>query len=723
MTTMAPSISASTRSSLLRIACLEPSATAICIELGLGEYIVGITHECGPVLDLYYGNGDKPTPTTTPHILTKSGLTVDAQGDIHQAILNVSAEAVQALDRQQQRRQDSCPRPTATTTGENDDGRQPSPITTEDIPTLYPLLHEAMAEARPTVIFTQDLCQVCAPTTSDVRRCLLKISRDGNGDVDNDDDDADSPTPVQVVALQPTTLDEVIETFGTIATVCGVPERGKFLQMKFREQLETIKNAIDTNRDTNVPRPRCLILEWLDPPFDSGHWTYDMMDYAGIQSARSTKKVTHKALEISWEDVKSSDPDVVVVGCCGFDLQRNARDTLALAAPHLEHMTVGRTGRVFASNGDLYIAQPSPSLLQGIVLLAQCAYQSQPNVLQAIQDLGYESIGWKQIDLNSVNNNGSTTNGLQNEDRKSVKPLDSCVGDIEDASINGNGWAQLHEEACQKGELTYEDPQTGYSVFTAVAHNKRGKCCGSGCRHCPYSHQNVKDKTSKIQQPAILYRAIGGYDQSSSTDLFSIDDNNDIKVLFFSGGKDSFLTIRALVREHQSKNPFGLVLLTTFDATTRVIAHQEINVDEVVKQASHLNITLLGVPLRRGSGETYMERVKHGLDVIQSTISTTARITALVFGDLHLDHVKEWRDNALTKYGYELEYPLWKTPYTELMDDLEASRVPCQISGSTRDEIVVSTPFDRALYDRLAGTDIDSFGEQGEQHGTSPSDS
>lgn len=30
------------------------------------------------------------------------------------------------------------------------------------------------------------------------------------------------------------------------------------------------------------------------------------------------------------------------------------------------------------------------------------------------------------------------------------------------------------------------DPETGYLVFTRAYHLKRGYCCSSGCRHCPY---------------------------------------------------------------------------------------------------------------------------------------------------------------------------------------------------------------------------------------------
>lgn len=52
-------------------------------------------------------------------------------------------------------------------------------------------------------------------------------------------------------------------------------------------------------------------------------------------------------------------------------------------------------------------------------------------------------------------------------------------------------WHTLHEAACARGEATYRDPATGYSVFTRVAHLARGKCCGSACRHCPYGHEAV----------------------------------------------------------------------------------------------------------------------------------------------------------------------------------------------------------------------------------------
>ena len=52
----------------------------------------------------------------------------------------------------------------------------------------------------------------------------------------------------------------------------------------------------------------------------------------------------------------------------------------------------------------------------------------------------------------------------------------------------------LHEAACARGLTTYRDPETGYMVFTRLAHLLRGKCCGSACRHCPYDHEAVPSR-------------------------------------------------------------------------------------------------------------------------------------------------------------------------------------------------------------------------------------
>jgi diphthamide synthase (EF-2-diphthine--ammonia ligase) len=52
-----------------------------------------------------------------------------------------------------------------------------------------------------------------------------------------------------------------------------------------------------------------------------------------------------------------------------------------------------------------------------------------------------------------------------------------------------------------------------------------------------------------------------------------------------------------------------------------------------------------------------------------------------------------------------------------LLDDLEASQVPCKVSGSSCEEVKVGMLFDRTLYNRLTNnSEIDGFGEAGEFH-------
>lgn len=43
-----------------------------------------------------------------------------------------------------------------------------------------------------------------------------------------------------------------------------------------------------------------------------------------------------------------------------------------------------------------------------------------------------------------------------------------------------------HDRACAEGKPGYMDPQTGLFVMTASYLKAKGRCCGSGCRHCPY---------------------------------------------------------------------------------------------------------------------------------------------------------------------------------------------------------------------------------------------
>lgn len=255
----------------------------------------------------------------------------------------------------------------------------------------------------------------------------------------------------------------------------------------------------------------------------------------------------------------------------------------------------------------------------------------------------------------------------------------------------------LHEAADARGETTYVDPHTGFVVFTRLGLLERGKCCGAGCRHCPFGHESVptKRRSKRIQQPAWLTDA-------------RPDPNLDNAFVFWSGGKDSFLAYRALHREGVL-NP---VLLTTFDARSRMIAHQEFAIDTVIDQAEALDLPLIGVPLH--AGPDYVEQLVPALDLLPSA-------KHLCFGDLHLEHIRVWREEAFAVHSrtaaMTLQFPLWNADYAELLEDLVASGASCTISAIAADlpGVTIGDAFNPDL---LAGlpTSVDPFGENGEFH-------
>ena len=250
---------------------------------------------------------------------------------------------------------------------------------------------------------------------------------------------------------------------------------------------------------------------------------------------------------------------------------------------------------------------------------------------------------------------------------------------------------ELHEQACERGENTYRDPDTGYLVFTAHALKTRGYCCNSGCRHCPY-----KDVEKFSAEQARWLTELRPEPGKPSV------------LLFWSGGKDSFLAYRALARKEDRQ----IVLLNTFDADSGMIAHQDIHSEVVAEQAGHLGLPVIGVPLH--PARDYIEHVLLALDLLDNC-------EALAFGDLHLEHIREWRVNAFADAQRTRElsllFPIWKVPYEELMKDLQASNASCHVSAVAKPglDISIGDAFDEQLLERLP-EDADRFGENGEFH-------
>ncbi|TAF84220.1 MAG: hypothetical protein EAZ48_07895 [Flavobacteriia bacterium] len=63
----------------------------------------------------------------------------------------------------------------------------------------------------------------------------------------------------------------------------------------------------------------------------------------------------------------------------------------------------------------------------------------------------------------------------------------------------------------KKSHLNDEDyylSEEGYIVFTEQYHLKRGYCCKSGCKHCPYTKPHTKGNTTMISTLYVLFKVL-----------------------------------------------------------------------------------------------------------------------------------------------------------------------------------------------------------------------
>ena len=259
---------------------------------------------------------------------------------------------------------------------------------------------------------------------------------------------------------------------------------------------------------------------------------------------------------------------------------------------------------------------------------------------------------------------------------------------------------ELHLAACEAGRDTYLDPASGYQVLTSKALLRQGACCGNSCRHCPYGHINVSDP-NRIQQQLVSPVLMNWSGNAKSID-----------VLFWSGGKDSFLTLAGLLQEKRT-----VVLLTSFGSLTNRVSIQNIHIKNIAKQSEFLKLPLCLVPLAPNTD--YKASIQEALQMI--TTQTGAKIERLVFGDLHLQSIRQWRVDTWPEY--EIATPLFDIPYEELLNRLWQlqKEMDLSITLSTelrlvKETLAIGTPYTQLLVEQLKENNVDAMLENGEAH-------
>lgn len=283
----------------MRIASLLPSTTEIVCALGCGEDLVGISHEC-----------DFPEAALDRPVLTRSR--IGAPPDSAAIDRAVRAAALEPLS-------------------------------------VYEVDEEAFAAARPDVVLTQDLCEVCAVPRAEVERAVARLV--GHA--------------VRVVALSPTRLEDVFGDLVRVGDAIGAAPQAEGLAAMLRERLD----ALSERAAALSERPAVLTIEWLEPPMVGGTWMPDLVERAGGRTLLA--RPGEPAPTPTPQELAALEPDVVLFKPCGFPLERSLAereridDLLALFP---------RRPRAFLADGNALFNRPGPRLVDSAEVLAACLH-------------------------------------------------------------------------------------------------------------------------------------------------------------------------------------------------------------------------------------------------------------------------------------------------------------------------------------------------------------
>ncbi|MEM9418372.1 MAG: ABC transporter substrate-binding protein [Planctomycetota bacterium] len=282
----------------MRIVTLLPAATEMVCALGLEDALVGRSHEC-----------DTPASILDRPIVT--GAAIDDRSS--------SAEIDQMVRE-------------FTQTGRP----------------LYHLDAKLLQELNPDLLVTQELCDVCAITPTQVDAALEGME-----------------TRPFVLRLGPGGLEDVLQDFIRLGQATDRLSQAR----DFRAHLEQRITSI-TNQATISPRPKVLFLEWLDPAFSAGHWNPELINRAGGENVLNTPPGVHSR-GIDDVTLANVQPDLIYVAACGFTAERARREWDALPPDHPVRQTHRRSrARLVFSDGNAFFNRPGPRLVESLTLLA-----------------------------------------------------------------------------------------------------------------------------------------------------------------------------------------------------------------------------------------------------------------------------------------------------------------------------------------------------------------
>jgi iron complex transport system substrate-binding protein len=214
--------------------------------------------------------------------------------------------------------------------------------------TIYAIDEPLLRNLKPDVILTQRLCDICAVGYGTVAKLAQTL-----------------PGAPGVVNLEPTSLLDIFDDIRRVGDACDVSERADKLIGDLGERVENVRERTASNSS----RPRCFLMEWVDPPFCSGHWGPELVEIAGGHDPLGN--MHQPSVQIGWQRVLDARPEVIVLALCGYDIDRARRDYELLSRfPGFGSIPAVVKNQVYLVDASAYFARPGPRIVDSLEILA-----------------------------------------------------------------------------------------------------------------------------------------------------------------------------------------------------------------------------------------------------------------------------------------------------------------------------------------------------------------
>jgi iron complex transport system substrate-binding protein len=214
---------------------------------------------------------------------------------------------------------------------------------------LYYIDEKVLKDINPEIIFTQDTCNVCQIDSKCTAAAISKLNK--------------KPT---VISLSPDNLEDVYGSARTIARALRQEKRAELYLDSLKKRTNTISDLLIRKNISDRP---VMMIEWIDPVYNCGHWIPEQISLAGGFDHLGNRGGHSEA--ILWEKVLNYNPEVLLIAPCGFDAERTIREMhLLTERPGWNSLRSVRSDQVYLIDFDLFTQPSAGTLTDGIELLA-----------------------------------------------------------------------------------------------------------------------------------------------------------------------------------------------------------------------------------------------------------------------------------------------------------------------------------------------------------------